>query len=95
MSAPLEAVRETRSERVVSSGAIEVQSRNKTPTAMVRTPVAAELAEEYTIKVKGITPRYPETDVEMVQLEEDSDRMGCLNLLNRPWGLKSEYMSRK
>jgi hypothetical protein len=51
-----------------------------------------ELAEEYSIKVKAITPRYPETDSEMVQLEEDLDRMGCLNLLRRPWGLKSEYM---
>ena len=30
MSAPSEAVRETRSERVVSSGAIEVQDRNRT-----------------------------------------------------------------
>ena len=34
--------------------------------AMVKTPVAAELADEYTIKVKGITPRYSETDAEMV-----------------------------
>ena len=61
-----EAVRETWSERVVSSRAIEVQSGNETPTAMVKTPVAVELAEEYTIKRKGITPRYPETDAEMV-----------------------------
>ena len=50
------------------------------------------VAEEYSIKVQGITPRYPETDTEMVQLEEDLARMGCLNLLRRPWGLKSEYM---
>ena len=59
---------------------------------MVKTPAVVELAEEYSIKVKAITPCYPETDSEMVQLEEDLDRMGCLNLLRRPWGLKSEYM---
>ena len=59
---------------------------------MVKTPVAAELVEECAIKVKTITPRFPETDAAMVQLEEDLDMMGCLNLLTRPWGLKSEYM---
>ena len=51
---------------------------------MVKTPAIVELAEEYSIKVQGITPRYPETDAEMVQLEEDLARMGCLNLLRRP-----------
>ena len=29
------------------------------------------------------------------QLEEDLDRMGCVQLLSRPWALKSEYMLRE
>ena len=51
--------------------------------------------EEFSIKVKAITPRFPETDAAMVQLEEDLDMMRCLNLLTWPWGLKSEYMIRE
>ena len=62
--------------------------------AMVKTPAAAT-PEEVAIKMKAITPRVPEIDLETLQLEEDLDRMGCLQLLNRPWELKSEYMLRE
>ena len=44
---------------------------------------------------EAVTHRIPETDLEALQLEEDLDRMGCMQLLNRPWGLKSEYMLRE
>ena len=33
---------------------------------------------------KAVTPRVPETDLEALQLENDMDRMGCMQLLNRP-----------
>ena len=62
---------------------------------MVKMPTAATPEEGVTIKMKAITPRVPKTDLETQQLEEDLDRMECLQLLNRPWGLMSEYMLRE
>ena len=62
---------------------------------MARTPTAAAPEEETSIKIKAVTPRFAESDVEALQLEEDLERMGCLQLLNRPWGVKSEYMIRE
>ena len=63
--------------------------------AMVKTPMAATQEERATIKMKAVTPRFPETDLELLQLEKDLDRMGCVQLLSRPWALKTEYMLRK
>ena len=62
---------------------------------MVKTPTAVTPEEGVAIKMKAVTSRVPETDLETLQLEEDMDRMGCLQLLNRPSGLKSQYMLRE
>ena len=68
------------------------QDSRQHSVAMVRTPTAVVSEGEVAIKIKVVTPRFPESDVEALQLEEDLERMGCLQLLNRPWGVKSEYM---
>jgi hypothetical protein len=57
---------------------------------MGKKPVAEVV--EFTVKAKAITPRNPDSDQEMIELREDLERMGCNELLSRPWGLKSEYM---
>ena len=62
---------------------------------MVKTPMIATPEEGVSIKMKAVTPRVPETYLETLQLEEDLNRMGYMQLLNRPWGLKSEYMLRE
>ena len=68
------------------------RSSRQQPVAMVKTPMAATPEEGISIKMKAVTPRFPETDLELLQLEEDLDRMGCVQLLSWPWALKSEYM---
>ena len=45
---------------------------------MVKTPTTAMPEEEVVIKMKVITPRVREADLEMLQLEKDLDRMGCM-----------------
>ena len=64
------------------------------PTAMVKTPAAAA-KEKVVIKMKAVTPVFPESDLELVELQEDLDRMGCVQLMSKPWALKSEYMIRE
>ena len=61
---------------------------------MVRTPTAAP-QEETIIKLKAVTPCFPASNEEALQLEEDLERMGCVQLLHRPCGLKSDYMLRE
>ena len=51
---------------------------------MVRTPTAAASEEKVVIKIKAVAPRFADSDVAALQLEEDLERMGCLQLLNRP-----------
>ena len=72
----------------------EQDSRQRS-VAMVRTPTVAAPEKKVAIKIKAVMPRFTESDVEALQLEEDLERMGCLQLLNRPWGVKSEYMIRE
>ena len=61
---------------------------------MMRTPTTAP-REETNIKLKAVTRRFLATDEEVLQLEEDLERMGCVQVLHRSWGLKSEYMFRE
>ena len=61
---------------------------------MVKTPAAAA-QEKAVIKMKAVTPHFPESDLELVELQEDLDRMGYIQLLSKPWALKSEYMLRE
>ena len=68
--------------------------RSVNPSAMARTP-AAMPREETVIKLKAVTPRFPESKEEALQLNEDLERMGCTQLRHRPWGLKSVHMLRK
>ena len=50
---------------------------------MVKTPAAAA-QEKVVIKMKAVTPHCPESDLELVELQEDLDRMGCIKLLSKP-----------
>ena len=61
---------------------------------MVKTPASAA-QEKAVIKMKAVTPHFPESDLELVELQEDLDRMGYIQLLSKPWALKSEYMLRE
>ena len=63
-------------------------------TAMVKTPAAAA-KEKVVIKMKAVTPVFQESDLELVELQVDLDRMGCVQLMSKPWALKSEYMIRE
>ena len=58
---------------------------------MVKTSAAAA-NEKVVIKMKAITPVFPESDLGLVELQEDLDRMDCVQLMSKPWSLKSEYM---
>ena len=62
---------------------------------MVKTATTAVPEEKVVIKIKAVMPRFADSDVEALQLEEDLERMGCLQLLNQPWGVRSEYMIRE
>ena len=54
---------------------IPEQDARQRSSAIVRTPTAA--APEKEIAIKAVTPRFPASDEEALQLEEDLGRMGC------------------
>ena len=62
------------------------------PSAMARTPIAAAPQGETFIKIKAVMPRFPESDEEALQLQEELERMGCSQLMHWPWSLKSKHM---
>ena len=42
------------------------------------------------ISLKALVPVVPQTPTGRRELEEDLERIGCADLLNKPWGLKDE-----
>ena len=64
-------------------------------SAMVRAPTAVAPEAGTSIKIKVVTPRFPTSKEEALQLGEDLERMGCSQLMHRLWGLKRKYMLRE
>ena len=42
--------------------------------------------------MKAITPRFPATEKEAGELDQDVIKMGCGQLQHRPWGLRDAHM---
>ena len=71
-------------ERIPELFRIAFRNRGSINLSAMMKAQAATSREEAAIKLKAITPRFPENKEEAMQLNQDLERMGCAQLRHKP-----------